>query len=195
MYIGLWSRLARFERDALTAALHRRTVVQGTLMRATIHLVSARDYWPFAAGIRAERRAWWLRVHRNQPDASAHAAAARRLRRRLAAGPLRQREIQELLGKEAAPGVGLWLDLVRVPPSGTWEQRRADLYGTAADWLGPADVKPDDGLDRLVTSYLRGFGPARVADIADWAGLACRPWRLCSNAFAFAVSSTRRARS
>ena len=35
MYIGLWSRLEGFERDDLTRALERRTVVQGTLMRAT----------------------------------------------------------------------------------------------------------------------------------------------------------------
>ena len=170
-YIGLWSRLAGFERAALTSALQRRKVVQGTLMRGTIHLVSSRDYWPFAVGVRAERQEWWLRVHRNQPDAAAHAAAARLLRRRLADGPLRKREIQELLGREVALGVGLWLDLVRVPPSGTWEQRRADLYGTAEDWLGPEDAAHDDGADHLVTRYLGGFGPAPVADIAAWAGL------------------------
>jgi hypothetical protein len=174
MYIGLWSRLLGFEGAELTRALHRRTIVQGTLMRATIHLVSSRDYWPFAVGIRAERRDWWLRVHRHQPDESAHAAAARRLRRRLARGPLRRREIQELLGKEAASGVGLWLGLVRVPPSGTWEQRRADLYGSAEDWLGPENATPADGLDRLVTRYLAGFGPAAQVDIADWAGVGVR---------------------
>ena len=32
-------------------------------MRATIHLVSKADYWPFAAGIRKDQREWWLRVH------------------------------------------------------------------------------------------------------------------------------------
>ena len=52
MYIGLWSRLAGFERDQLTRALERRTVVQGTLMRSTIHLVSREDYWPIAVAIR-----------------------------------------------------------------------------------------------------------------------------------------------
>jgi hypothetical protein len=174
MYIGLWSRLEGFDRSALTGALHRRTVVQGTLMRATIHLVSARDYWPFAAGIRAERRDWWLRVHRHQPDAAAHVAAARRLKRGLAGDALRRREIQDLLGKENASGVGLWLDLVRIPPSGTWEQRRADLYGSAEDWLGPEDTTPDEGLDRLATRYLAGFGPAAPVDIADWAGVGVR---------------------
>ena len=52
MYVGLWSRLEGLEREALTRALQRRSVVQGTLMRVTIHLVSARDYWPFADAIR-----------------------------------------------------------------------------------------------------------------------------------------------
>jgi hypothetical protein len=58
-YIGLWTRLDGFERDDLTRALERRSVVQGTLMRATIHLVSARDHPLFAAGVREARREWW----------------------------------------------------------------------------------------------------------------------------------------
>src|SRR5438132_6051459 len=58
-YIGLWTRLEAFERVALTRALERRTVVQGTLMRVTIHLVSARDFPLFAAGVRQARREWW----------------------------------------------------------------------------------------------------------------------------------------
>ena len=56
MYIGLWSRLHGFERSALTRALERRTVVQASLLRSTIHLVSARDYWPWAVAIRTSRR-------------------------------------------------------------------------------------------------------------------------------------------
>ena len=53
MYVGLWSRVHGFVRPDLTAALERRQVVQGTLMRSTIHLVSATDYWPCAIGVRA----------------------------------------------------------------------------------------------------------------------------------------------
>src|SRR3954453_21873632 len=41
---GLLSRLEGFEAGTLTRALHRRSVVRGTLMRGTVHLVSARDY-------------------------------------------------------------------------------------------------------------------------------------------------------
>ena len=65
-YIGLWSRMSHFERDDLTRALERRTVVHGTLMRVTIHLVSARDYSLFAPGNREGRRNAWLRAHRGR---------------------------------------------------------------------------------------------------------------------------------
>jgi hypothetical protein len=178
MYIGLWSRLADFERERLTRALERRTVVQGTLLRSTIHLVSARDYWPFAIGVRKVRRDWWLRVH---SDSSREiAAAAARMRRRLADGPVARADLIESLSTSRFNGAGLWLDMVRVPPSGTWERRRADIFAAADDWLGPSEgVALDDGIELLVTRYLGGFGPARPADIAGWAGL---PVRVISSA-------------
>jgi Winged helix DNA-binding domain len=173
MYVGLWSRLEGFDRDALTRALGRRTVVQGTLMRQTIHLVSARDWWPLAVAVREARRESWLRSHRGGPDAREMASAARRLRARIADGPMPRAEVDELVGHGAVGvnGVGLWLDLVRVPPSGTWERRRADLYAAAEDWLGPEAVERADAVEHLVRRYLAGFGPAPAGDIADWGGL------------------------
>jgi hypothetical protein len=170
MYVGLWSRLEGFDRDALTRALERRAVIQATMMRATIHLVSRADYWPLTAGIRASRLAWWERVHPNA-DPQQMRAAAKRLRRFLADGPRRAKEIEEHLGREVALGVGAYVDLVRVPPSGTWERRRADLYALAEDWVGPDDADPDSGLELLVRRYLGGFGPAAPPDIADFAGV------------------------
>jgi hypothetical protein len=169
MYVGLWTRLEGFQRHALTRALERRSVIQATLMRATIHLVSKRDYWPFAVAIRDPRRRWWERVHPNRPRDMR--PAAKRLRRYLADGPRRRKEIEEFLGRERALGVGAYLDLVRVPPSGTWEQRRADLYAAAEDWVGPESVAPDEALTLLVRRYLAAFGPALRGDIADWAGV------------------------
>jgi hypothetical protein len=58
-----------------------------------------------------------------------------------------------------------------VPPSGTWEQRRADLYGLAEDWLGRWSATEAEGLEHLVRRYLGGFGPASAQDTASWAGL------------------------
>lgn len=171
MYIGLWSRVDGLARETLTRALERRTVVRGTLLRATIHLVSARDYWPFAIAVENRRREWWTSVQRDSPSPRDMAAAARRLRAGLADGALRRAEIEDLLGRERARGVGMWIHLVRVPPSGTWERRRADLYGDAEEWLGPPDVTPADALEHLVRPYLGAFGPASRADLVSWAGL------------------------
>jgi hypothetical protein len=77
MYIGLWSRLEGFERADLTRALEDRTVVQGTLMRSTIHLVAREDYWPFALAVREARRTAWLRsTKRDPPEAEAEQVRA-----------------------------------------------------------------------------------------------------------------------
>jgi hypothetical protein len=172
-YIGLWSRLDGFARADLTAALEDRKVVQATVMRATIHTVPAADYPLYVAGVRDTRREWWLRAHRRQIEPEVVADAAARTRALLADGPRRSKDLMQALGVNNViwNGVGLWLDLVRVPPSGTWEQRRADLYVTAETWLGPAEAGTQQGLDLLLRRYLGGFGPAAVKDIADWAGV------------------------
>ena len=178
MYVGLWSRLRDFERERLTRALERRTVVQGTLMRVTIHLVSAADYWPLAIGIREARRERWLRA---RPEVSPRKlrSAATKVRRLLAEGPRPRAELIEDIDTRLFNGVGVWLDLVRVPPAGTWERRPADIYATAESWLGESDVTPAQGLEHAIRRYLRGFGPAAPADIANWAGM---PPRLVSEA-------------
>jgi hypothetical protein len=172
MYLGLWSRMAGLARDAVTEALVRRDVVQATLMRSTIHLVSKADYWPFAVGVRQSRRDWFLRAIRPSPTAAQMEAVAATVRLSLQDGPMRQADLSALVDPTLRNGIGLWLDLVRVPPSGTWERRRADLYGLAEHWVGPSRVTEDEGVRLLVRRYLGAFGPARRAEIADWAGLA-----------------------
>jgi hypothetical protein len=63
------------------------------------------------------------------------------------------------------------VDLVRVPPSGTWQRRRADRLGLAEDWVGPPDATEAEGRSHLVRAYLRAFGPAPWRDIGLWAGI------------------------
>ena len=48
-YIALWSRIVDFQKERLTRALERKQVVRATLMRITLHMVSAREYPYFAA--------------------------------------------------------------------------------------------------------------------------------------------------
>jgi len=176
MYIGLWSRLAGFERADLTRALEERSVVQATLMRGTIHLVSRADFWPFALATRAVRRTLFLRSRRGDPSAAAMAGAARTVRRHLADGAeLRRSEIDALVGKDRAAGVGHWVDLVRAPPSGTWERRRADRFALAEDWIGPPELGAAAAAVHLVRRYLAGFGPASRKDIASFTGFGLGP--------------------
>lgn len=62
-------------------------------------------------------------------------------------GSLHRKELEELVGKADAVGVGLWIDLVGVPPSGTWEHRRANLFAAAEDWIGAPDLSTQDATD------------------------------------------------
>ncbi len=167
-YIALWSRLDRFERETLTRALERRSLVQATVLRGTIHIVSRRDYWPWRAAVRAGDERWLRRV---RPWATPRRmrAANLKLRRALAGGPRRADDLIATVGKDA--WLAADLDLVRVPPSGTWERRRADLYAPAEEWVGPDDADEEAGRELLVRRYLAAFGPATVADIRSWSRL------------------------
>ena len=177
-YVGLWTRLDRFERNALTRALEDRSVVQGTLLRTTIHLVAAADYWTICAAIRASRREWWQRIARERKLGEIpHEEVAAVLRANLARGPRPASELVTALqragyDKQLWEGAGLWLDMVRVPPSGTWDRRRADLFARADLWLRPVRTPTERvALRFLVTRYLEAFGPAPLTAVAGWSGV------------------------
>jgi hypothetical protein len=141
-------------------------------MRVTIHLVSRREYWPYALGVRRARLDMAIR---NLPRVTGTTeqdlvAGADKLRKALADGPRTVKELGEL-GTGFVGNLGLWVDLVRVPPSGTWERRRADRLALAEDWVGPCEATEEEGLTHLVRAYLRAFGPASWRDIASWAGI------------------------
>ncbi len=175
-YIGLFSRLSAFARGDLTDALSAGRVVQAWAMRSTIHMVSPRDYRTFMTAVRPAQRVNWLRV---LPEITGEhmTAGAAVLREYLSDGPRRQAEIaarlaEEGLPKRVFPAVQHWVDLVRVPPAGTWDTPRAHVYGLASTWLRQPGAGPDETAARaaLVTRYLRAFGPASVPDVARFPG-------------------------
>jgi hypothetical protein len=169
-YVGLWTRLRGFDRDSLTRALEDRSVIQATTLRTTIHMVSRREYWPTIAAIREPRRAWAIKVQPRGMDEAGMVARADRLRDALRDGPTTVKELDGIV--EGFVGLaGLWVDLVRVPPSGTWERRRADRLALAEEWVGPDDATEAEGRAHLVRAYLTAFGPAPLRDAASWAGL------------------------
>ena len=167
-YIGLWSRLVDFSRDQLTDALERREVVQGTTLRGTIHLLTPEFFQLSNDAVREERTAWWFRsTGRN--DQVEMRSIADQIAIALRGGPRKRIDLMKELGIDSATwnGATNYLDLIRVPPSGTWEHRRADLYAL----IPLSSVDSAAALKAMVARYLKAFGPASAADTATFLGL------------------------
>lgn len=175
-YLRLWSCLAGFRRGDLTRSYEDASVVQGTLMRGTIHAVSAADYRPMLAAIAPAQARWAERLHRTRDvDRRTHVA---RVRQALAGGPMRRRALLELLA-DAPPAVRQSIDtdagILRVPPSGTWEHRRADVCALADDVIDHGSASEADGTRHLIRRYLAAFGPASAVDVASFLGMNVAP--------------------
>jgi hypothetical protein len=161
-FTGLWTRLAGFERAELDEALAAGEAVRATLMRATLHLVSAADYRrlrpalaPVLDGALRGRAAVTGDV-----DVEALLPVARRL---LAGRPLTFAELRPLLAAEF-PGVN---------ERGLGYATRLALPLTVSPAGGFALAEVGEPLPRpeLVRRYLAAFGPATVADMQAWSGL------------------------
>ena len=118
------------------------------------------------------RRDWWLRTWGRHEPAENVEFVANELEGALAGRTRHRKELDALLPqKSATVWSGVSIPLVRVPPSGTWERRRADLFRLAAEWLPPERVTEEEGLEHLLRRYLAAFGPSTLADAATWAGV------------------------
>lgn len=182
-YIGLWSRLQGFHTDQLSRLVESRQAVRISLMRNTIHLVTARDavglkplFTPF--GERGFLRGSpWGRGMRDADFASIHSAA----RELLAARPLTVAELGKRLaeqfpqhdGEAMAYGVRYMVPLVFAPPRGVWGASGAVTLTTFEAWFGRAPG-PAFSQDDVVLRYLGAFGPASPADLRAWSGLSLR---------------------
>jgi hypothetical protein len=178
-YVGLWNRLTGFGRDELTTALRERRIVRATLMRGTVHLVTAADYRLFRPpltpmperGFRGYFPESWRSI-----DVDVLAARACEV---LAERPMSRPELDRALAP-LAPGVRdgsrafavrARLPLVQVPPAGEWGSAGEVRYALAEDWLGRPMGETAAGRQHLVTRYLGAFGPATAADVTAWSGL------------------------
>lgn len=171
-YVRLWTCLRSFEMADLNRLLERKAVVQATLMRSTIHVVSRRDYWPFIEGVRPAQLEWWLRTwDKGQTEGVDLFATFAGLERELHGRTWTRKEIEarfRAAGLTMWPG---WIPMVRVPPAGTWTHRRADLFQVGRDWVGPSRTDETTGVQHLLRRYLGGFGPGRLSEAAKWAGV------------------------
>ena len=179
-YVGLWSRLDRFEPDQLAKLLWDREVVRIVVMRATIHLVTADDCRLLRPLMQPVLDREWPR-HRDYGPGLREvdfepvlAYVGPLLADQPHTGPQLRTALAERFPEHEPAALAYacrcLLPLVQVPPRGIWGQRAQVTSTTAETWLGrPLVTNPS--IDAVVLRYLAAFGPATAADVATWSRL------------------------
>jgi hypothetical protein len=174
-YVALWSRLEGFERRTLERALVRGSVVKGLLMRATMHLASARDYAWFDSCVREARTL--VRVRGTEPPHDRVVKQALALTRER---PHTRPELMRALGydprtqdphelREFSWVVAL-ARLEQTPEAAFWGFRGSPLLRPMEHELPPQA----EAAAYLIRRYLTAFGPATRADASAWSGVPIR---------------------
>lgn len=179
-YVGLWSRLDRFEPGALGRLIESGRAVRIALMRSTIHLVSARDCLALHPVLQPvqERNLFTGSPHGRRLAGLDLDALVRYGRTLLEARPRTLSELRPVLAAKwpgfdpaaMAYGVRNLLPLVQVPPRGVWGKSGPPTCTTAEAWIGKP-LRKQNAPDTLVRRYLGAFGPASVRDAQMWSGL------------------------
>jgi hypothetical protein len=189
---ALWSRVEGFEPEAFYAALNDGELVAGTLLRATLHLVSAREHPAYAAVASEAAGHHWRRTD-DEPGAevdellSKLRAYAKRTPRTteqigafveawLAEHPkaLSKAELDRQRELKWRP-FQRWSAFVRAPADGAWGTKAPSALLAAPRPRGAP--KGDKALDEVVLRHLRAFGPAGPEDVAGWIGWRAPPVR------------------
>jgi hypothetical protein len=178
-YVALWSRLDPFRPEALAEPIADRRAVRMTLLRGTLHLVTARD----ALGLRAliqpviEGVLYGSSPLRTAVGSVETAELLRLLRDRLEERPRTRAELVKEIGERwpdadaTSLGYAMYLlPTVQVTPRGVWGQTGRSAFTTVEAWLGRS-IEPDTQPDEMLLRYLSTFGPSTVADAQTWSGL------------------------
>jgi hypothetical protein len=176
-FTGLWTRLRALRRLDVQAALHERALVRATMMRGTIHLVSAADYAAFRATIQPvlSRAMSVLGERAEGLDLDSVLTVARELlgERPRTFGELRallQTEFPEVNERALGFAVRMHLPLVMAPTEDRWSFPGNAAFALAEAWLD-APLATAGASPHLALRYLAAFGPASVADFQTWSGL------------------------
>lgn len=174
-YIALWDRLDPFDAAALDNAFDEQAVVKAQLMRITLHAVAVDDYPSFHEAMQPTLRA--ARFHdRRFASTGISIAEAEALIPDLldfTASPRMNRDVERWLeARFGSPQPRAWWALRQVGPfvhastRGPWSFGPRPSYVAALVQDRPND--PAGSMRSFVRAYLRGFGPARSADIAQF---------------------------
>lgn len=178
-FVGLWSRLDGFARQDLVRAIERRQAVRATMMRATIHLVSRRDFLAWRMPLQGMLSRGLQSLFAKELATVDMPRFLNAARSRFALGPCTFAELRAHL-KDLFPGVNerlmgyaarVQLALVQTPvPDADWAYPANAGFTVADRWLS---ASPDDSTDLapLALRYLAAFGPATPRDFQTWSGV------------------------
>jgi hypothetical protein len=177
-YGALQSRLEGFDPQSLSDALEDRRAVRATLMRGTLHLVTAEDaveWEPLIRPVVERVVSGAFNKALAGLDIDAVVAEGRRL---LADGPISQADLGRGLQIRwpdrdrlaLAVAVRRADPLIQATPRGLWKRSGQARLVNLEEWLG-APVAAVPCIDDLVRRYLNAFGPASVMDAQAWSGL------------------------
>lgn len=174
-YLALWNRLEAFDPASLDAAFVARTVVKASLMRITLHAVHATDYPAFHDAMLSSLRASRL-FDRRFTGSGLSVADTDALIPHLLEFTERPRTKAEIVGMLGArlsePHPRAWwalrtfAPLHHAPTGGPWSFGARQSFIAAGTGSGPGS--PAASVQRLVLRYLEAFGPASVADVAQF---------------------------
>ncbi len=177
-YMALWARTGAFDPMELSALVASRRAVRAGLMRATVHLVSARDCLriePLTRPVLAQV----FRRHFGAGLAGAPVEEVLRVARELLAErPHTRKELGDRLALRfaaaSAESLGhaavMALPVVQIEPRGEWGKSLQATWALTEEHLS-APLDPEPSLDDLVRRYLDAFGPATVGDARTWSRL------------------------
>ena len=179
-YYGLWSRLRTFEPDDLSDLLTRRRAVRISLMRSTIHLVTARDCLrlrPLLQPVQ-DRFLNSASPYGRRLQGMNLSEMVKQARIIVEESPRETTEVARMLqaqwpDRDVASlnyAIRNLLPMVQVPPRGVWRKGGRPLVTTAESWLGKS-LDHSGSVDDLILRYLGAFGPAGHRDFQVWSGL------------------------
>ncbi len=177
-FIGLWTRVRDFRRENLADLIESRVVIKATLMRATLHLLTAEDYLRFRAALQPVLLGAASAIARQRGEDFDLDKVLKAARRYIGEKPRTFAEISEMVTKlmpEHDVGamrysVRTHLPLVQVPVNSGWSYPNKPEFTLAESWIGRS-ISNKDNLRDLVFRYLAAFGPASVTDMQTWSGL------------------------
>jgi hypothetical protein len=174
-YIGLWSRVRDFKRDELETALAAHLVYKATLMRGTLHLVSARQFDLFRLATRFPRHPWTDGPRQLAERGVDVDALREEILVALDNKALKRPELQDLFRHRIPADLPDWVSFSVVWSGGAAINHHEDarfghFAGSRYRRAPRAVADPGDAIRAVVTSYLAAFGPASRADLAQWIG-------------------------